>query len=419
MNSKKNYLIVLLCAILSILLATKNTLALDIERPEYNVIIEDDINLITPEQKEKILASMKPIVEKGNVVLKIYEGKTEYKEAEAVFDDYFNQKWQKTNTLAVGISIPNKKDISEEDDITHYYNIFIIKNGDSFGNLTEKILKEQIWLSTPQIRSNNIVEEIPKIFENLNNPSNILNQEESNEIGEEKETINQTINNYQVVIEDDANLLTTTEQEQLKDKMMSLTKYGNIIFKSINSNSTTTSAYAKEYYHSKFKQESGTLFLIDMYNRQIYIFSDGNNYSIITNGKAEIITDNIYQYATNKNYYDCAYNAFDQIETLLEGGKILEPMRIISNIVVSLVSAFFITFLFVLSQSKIKKASDKDVLSKCDIDFMIKDIYGKKTGTRREYSPVSDSSSSGGGSSGGGGFSGGGGSSGGGGGHSF
>ena len=34
-----------------------------------------------------------------------------------------------------------------------------------------------------------------------------------------------------------------------------------------------------------------------MYERMIYIFSNGANYKTITNTKAEIITDNIYRYA--------------------------------------------------------------------------------------------------------------------------
>lgn len=224
--------------------------------------------------------------------------------------------------------------------------------------------------------------------------------------------------NYKVIIEDDAKLLTEEEILTLTEEVKSLTEYGNIAFKTITQNSTSTSNYASNYYHKIFGTSSGTLFLIDMDNRYIYIFSDGSNYKTITKAKANIITDNVYKYATKREYYICASKAFEQINTLLDGGKILEPMRYISNILISFVTAFLLSFIIVLFTTKIKRATNKEILSKCNITFNIGNISTIKTGQHKVYSPVSDSSSfggSGGSSSGGGG----GGSSGGGGGHSF
>ena len=218
---------------------------------------------------------------------------------------------------------------------------------------------------------------------------------------------------YQLIIEDDAHLLSDAEIEQLRDKMIPLTKYGHIAFKSIDQNDTTASSFAANYYHDHFFSESGTLFLIDMDNRKIYVFSDGTNYQYITSSKANSITDNIYQYATDGDYYLCAYQAFDQMQTILEGGKIAEPMRYTSIFVISVVLSFFFNFLFVLSKSKIKSSSNHEIVKGCNIDFKLGDVHAEKTGTHRVYSPVSDSSSSGGGGGGGGGSSGGGG------GHSF
>jgi len=234
------------------------------------------------------------------------------------------------------------------------------------------------------------------------------------------DSINKYINEttkYKVIIEDDVNLLTEEEINKLLDDMKPLTEYGNIAFKSISNNSTTTKAYASKYYKEKFGTSSGTLFLIDMDNRYIYIFSDGFNYKIITNNKAEIITDNVYKYASNKKYYECASKAFKQVNTLLNGGKIMEPMRYISNIFIAFTISFFINFLIVLFATKIKKAKTKEIIKNCDVKFDISNISAIKTGQHRVYSPIESSSSGGGGSSGGG-FSGGG-SSGGGGGHRF
>ena len=218
---------------------------------------------------------------------------------------------------------------------------------------------------------------------------------------------------YRVVVEDDAHLLSDEEIEKLKDKMSSLTKYGHIAFKTINQNSMSASAYAESYYHQTFGTESGSVFLIDMYNRKIWIFSDGRNFQYITYSKASSITDNTYKYAHSGDYYKCAYYTFDQMEAIFEDRKIPEPMRYTSNGVIAVVLAFFINFLVVLSHARIKEAKYTEVAKGCDIDFNLGAVNADKIGTHRVYSPQSSGSSSGGGGGGGGGSSGGGG------GHSF
>ena len=222
--------------------------------------------------------------------------------------------------------------------------------------------------------------------------------------------------NFKIYLEDNADLFTEENEEKLIEEMKPLTRFGNIMLNTISENSySSTATYASYKYHELFGQDSGSLFLIDMHYRYIYIFSDGYNYNYITNSKADIITDNIYRYATNEDYYSCASVGLSQMNTILEGGKILEPMRYTSNIFLSLLISFFINFLIVSNATKIKKASNGSILKNCDIAITVSNVDGRKTGTHRVYSPPSESS---GGSSGGGG-GGGGGSSGGGGGHGF
>lgn len=224
--------------------------------------------------------------------------------------------------------------------------------------------------------------------------------------------------NYKVICEDDANLIDTESINQLFEKMKQLSDYGNVAFKTTDSPGTTTEYYASSYYHSKFGAESGSLFLIDMGNRNVYIFSDGQNYKIINKSKAYSITDNVYRYAKNEEYYECAYNAFDQMLTILQGNKILEPMRYASDAFIAITISAFINFFIVMIKSTVRKASDKEILKSCKVKMEINSLTARKTGTHRVYSPQSDSSS-GGSSGGGGGGGGGGGSSGGGGGHGF
>lgn len=249
--------------------------------------------------------------------------------------------------------------------------------------------------------------------------------EENNEVVEElpQETIGKvkytnSSTGYKVIMDDGASLLTPSEEESLIEQMKAHTEYGNIAFASILNNDTSTSYYASRYYHNEFGTSSGTLFLIDMDNRQIYIFSDGYNYKIITNSKALIITDNTYKYATRGDYYGCSSEVYREILALLQGAKIREPMRHITNAFISVIIGFFTTFLFMVSKSKLEPASNGKLLKYSKSSFAMSDLTVTKTGVSKVYNPGS-SSDGGGFSGGGGGGGGGGGSSGGGGGHGF
>ena len=232
--------------------------------------------------------------------------------------------------------------------------------------------------------------------------------------------------NFRAIIEDKAELLTREEKEKLFDQMQPLTEYGHIVFLTITENDYSPDTYAKNNYYERFGNESGTLFLIDMKNRYLYIVSGGWNYKYVTRHKADIITDNVYMDARNERWFDCASKAFTQIGDVLEGNKIMEPMRYVSNIVLSILIAFSLCYLYVLIKTDVAKATSEEVLKNCNIDVKVTNVHGDKTGTKKVYSPVSSDSGGGssgfsGGSSGGGGFSGGGGGgfSGGGGGHGF
>ena len=80
-------------------------------------------------------------------------------------------------------------------------------------------------------------------------------EEEENGTDTVVETIGES-SRYQLIVEDDAHLLSEEEIAKLKDKMSPLTKYGNIIFKSIDQSdieNPTTEVYARNYYRLFFK----------------------------------------------------------------------------------------------------------------------------------------------------------------------
>ena len=225
---------------------------------------------------------------------------------------------------------------------------------------------------------------------------------------------------YTVVIDDREDLLTEEEEASLRVKMENITKWGNAAFITCFNYSRETSAYAKEVYRSLFGTSSGTLFMIDMGQRNIWIFSDGAVYRIVTKAYANTITDNVYRLASQEKYYECAYDAFDQIETLLIGGRISQPMKYISNALIAIILALVINF-FVLRIQRREPDNQYDydsvykpMTSMLAVSVIAKEVLSSKRSRHVESSGGGGFSGGGGGGSGGGGFS-----SGGGGGHSF
>ena len=140
---------------------------------------------------------------------------------------------------------------------------------------------------------------------------------------------------YQVMILDELSLLTESEQAKLVEDMMPLTQYGHAIF-------WTTDEYAydaidqarikrKELYYF----DSAAIFAINMGSRKLSIQTYGTIRDYVNDSKARSITDNVSQFATSKDYYSCSQEAFRQMNRVLEGGYISEPMKYTSYAVIS------------------------------------------------------------------------------------
>lgn len=219
---------------------------------------------------------------------------------------------------------------------------------------------------------------------------------------------------YEIYIDDWADLLSTSEEEDLLEAMEPITTYGNVAFVSIDYNpKSSVEKYAQDYGYTHFRNDSYTLFIIDMDYRKICVYSDGEIYKTVTSAYGNTITDNVYSYATDGEYYECAYQAFHQINTLLEGRSIAQPMKYISNALLAVVLALLINYFVVMLLSRSRKANDSQLLdgiyTKVEINNPRMDFLHQ---TKR-YSPQS-SGGHGGGHRGGGGHGGGGGGS-----HSF
>lgn len=139
----------------------------------------------------------------------------------------------------------------------------------------------------------------------------------------------------------------------------------------------------------EFKDNSGTLFLIGMRSRMIYIFSDVAIYQIITKGRANTITDNIYQYASDGDYYICAVATFSQELPLLEGRRISQPMKYVSNALRAFALALIICYFNCVTMRNDQKTSDAEVLTGLTARQHILNFQVQQTHSEWVYSPSS------------------------------
>lgn len=228
---------------------------------------------------------------------------------------------------------------------------------------------------------------------------------------------------FYVSVEDAADLLTDEEEISLLTDLLPMTEYGNAAVATGYSDGVqSTYDFAADCYEALYGigTKSGTMFMIDMENREIYIYNDGENLRNIDKGYAYVITDNVYRYASRGEYYQCVTEAYAQIRDLLEGRKIAQPMKYASNAFLALALAMILNYVILRLTGSAKTPSDQKILDSIVFTSSVAAPLAVFSGTTRTYSPPSRSSGGGGGGrSGGGGGGGGGGHSGGGGGHRF
>ena len=250
--------------------------------------------------------------------------------------------------------------------------------------------------------------------------ANVLSCRAEGETGVYREENPET--GYLLIIEDKADLITDAQEAELAASMKEITAYGNVAFVTADSNRVSAEQYAADCYRERFGTQSGTLFLIDMENRMLWIHSDGAVYKVITKAYADTITDNVYRDASVGDYYECAAEVYRQISTLLEGERIAQPMKYISNGLLAVILALLLNFGLVCYITKLNRHTGRDILRNARKRFSCTGLVAEFSYETKVYDPVSSgsggsssSSSSGSRSSGGGGSR----SSGGGGGHRF
>lgn len=156
---------------------------------------------------------------------------------------------------------------------------------------------------------------------------------------------------YGIYIADTQGLLTDSEKMQLAEYMIPITDHGNAIF--VTADSHDVKDTATSWYRKSSGTDSGVIFLIDMGCREIYIFSDGEINKKIGKTYALGITDNVYRYAVDGKYFECAKEAFSEIHTVLSAGSLLMPMKYINNFFLAF--AFSLLFMYLFAAGKRRK----------------------------------------------------------------
>ena len=152
---------------------------------------------------------------------------------------------------------------------------------------------------------------------------------------------------FQAVMSDDADLLTPEEEAEVLQAMQGVADYCHVGFYT-TTDSGDWQTKAKNWAFTRFGDSDYTVFCIDMNTRRIGIYSsDAIHKNAITTGKANTITDNVYKKATAGDYALCAKEAFEQMEAVLEGRKIAEPMKYISNAMVAVAGGILLAYLII------------------------------------------------------------------------
>lgn len=219
-----------------------------------------------------------------------------------------------------------------------------------------------------------------------------------------------------LLVVDDARLLSEEEEARLIADYSAITEYMGAAFISTYSSPGTTAYFAEQCAIKYFRDDPAVLFLIDMDDREIYVYANGKAQETISRADARAITDNIYKSASRGDYYECADGAFRQIYAKCTGHELARPVKHITNALIAVLLGVLINyFITVFSRTPKAERRTKGEI-KASVSSQMAHLPGISLGAAVFLSSIKHYKSSGSGGSGGGG---GGGHSGGGGGHGF
>ena len=148
-----------------------------------------------------------------------------------------------------------------------------------------------------------------------------------------------------ITIHDEADLLSPSEEEELYDYLESLDDSINYyIVTSDAYNSSEISSRLDRLYSTRYNNSDGSAFIIDMYNRELFLKAYGSTRRKLSKADALDITDNTYKYASKGQYYDCILKIYEQADSTVHLILLIRPMRYLICFFLAIIIGFLVTF---------------------------------------------------------------------------
>ena len=206
---------------------------------------------------------------------------------------------------------------------------------------------------------------------------------------------------YRLYMQDDADLLTDAEEQRLLSVMENLLPYANVAFLSTRSGGGSTSQKALNYRDNTLglpRQIPLILLIIDMQNREIYLFSQGNIESILTRSNATAITEEAAAYLKKGNYCLGAEKAFELTGDLFATRTVSSPMRLAAALIAAPALGLLAAAMVMLRSSYLHSVSRNGAQplgqGKLRISAKVKILEEKRIRTTTERIPSSSGGSS-------------------------
>ena len=157
---------------------------------------------------------------------------------------------------------------------------------------------------------------------------------------------------FRAVIEDELDLLTTSEERKILDNMIPLTEYGSVAFWSTREESADVQTQAEEKRRALFREESSCIVVINKAYQQLSIQGHGQLAKVVTSARAGRIAARGSTDLTRGQTYNAVSETFSQIGTLTGSSKTAAHLRVFCNLFLSLMIGLTLTSVFVLVRKK-------------------------------------------------------------------
>ena len=211
---------------------------------------------------------------------------------------------------------------------------------------------------------------------------------------------------------DFADLFTDEEEQQLYTKITNyINEYNlDLAVVTIDENNKTPREYADDFYdYNDFNQQGGILFLIDMYNRKIYMSTTGEAIKMYNDYRINTALDEVYTYMSDEEYYEGTSSYIDKISDYAKKGvptsnneeKSLTS-SIFMSLLIGLIGTAIIMAILIFKNRMVKKATTaREYLNKNSIKIQnMGEILISSNTTKHEIDHSSSGSSTHTGSSG-------------------